>query len=103
MSPRRPTRPESTPEEPMSNTPPTNASDLDRPHPFLTEEVDNGASPVGGEPPSRLGSKARHAVAEVLGWRPKSGDGRGFVAALTSGYDLNEVEGHIEAVWRPRG
>jgi hypothetical protein len=95
--------PESTPEEPMSNTPPTNAIDLDRAYPILTEEVDIGTAPDGGVSTSRLGHTARNAVAEVLGWRPKSGDGRGFVAALTSGFDLREVEGHIEAVWRPRG
>lgn len=87
----------------MSNTPPTNALDLDRAYPILTEEVDIGATPDGSVSTSRLGHTARNAVAEVLGWRPKSGDGRGFVAALTSGFELNEVEGHIEAVWRPRG
>jgi hypothetical protein len=38
----------------------------------------------------------------VLGWRPRSGDAKGFVAALDQSFALSEVEGHVEWKWTPK-
>ena len=41
-------------------------------------------------------------MAEVLGWKIKDGDSKGFIGALTQSFTLTEVEGHIESTWKPR-
>src|ERR1700720_2188686 len=79
--------------------------------PLLTEEVGYPPSPlarpsggpsVGVPGASPLGQIAAKAVADVLGWKPKAGDAKGFVGALTQAFTLTEVEGHIESKWAPR-
>jgi hypothetical protein len=79
-------------------------------YPVLTEEVPAGvlptttgpatAGPVGGT--SQLGLRADSAIREVLSWRTKADDPKGFVAALNQAFDLKEVEGHTEWTWTPR-
>jgi hypothetical protein len=80
-------------------------------YPVLTEEVGYPPSPlarpsggpsVGVPGASPLGQIAAKAVADVLGWKPKTGDAKGFVGALTQAFTLTEVEGHIESKWTPR-
>jgi hypothetical protein len=39
---------------------------------------------------------------EVLAYRPRTADPRGFVAALTNAFTTVEVEGHTETRWTPR-
>jgi hypothetical protein len=39
---------------------------------------------------------------QVLGWRPKAGDTKGFVVALSRSFSLTETEGHTEIAWTPR-
>ena len=77
-------------------------------YPVLTEEVGyppsplarpSGAPPAGGAP---LGQIATKAIADVLGWKPKAGDTKGFLGALTQSFALTEVEGHVESEWKPR-
>jgi hypothetical protein len=58
------------------------------------------AAPIGGASP--LGLAADKAIREVLSWRTKSDDPKGFLGALNQAFDLKEVEGHTEFKWTPR-
>lgn len=58
------------------------------------------AGPVGGTSP--LAMTADKAIREVLSWRTKSADPKGFVGALNQAFDLKDVEGHTEWTWTPR-
>ena len=78
------------------------STDIELAYPILTEEVEGGAGPSGAVAPSALSVTARNAVREVLGWRPRPGDGKGFVAALTGSFTTEEFEGHTEVTWHPR-
>src|SRR4029077_16486505 len=75
------------------------------PYPILTEEVSfpapspTGPGVAGGAP---LGQVVESAMRQVLGWRPKAGDTKGFVAALSQSFSLTETEGHTEVTWSPR-
>jgi hypothetical protein len=81
-------------------------------YPILTEEVGYPPSPLatpstggrggsgGGNAP--LGQIATKAVSEVLGWKFKAGDTKGFVGALTQSFSLTDIEGHVESKWTPR-
>jgi hypothetical protein len=79
-------------------------------YPVLTEEVGYPPAPLstpsGGAPSapggSGLGQIASRAVADVLGWKVKTDDPKGFVGALTQAFTLTEVEGHIVSKWVPR-
>jgi hypothetical protein len=79
-------------------------------YPILTEEVGYPpsplAAPTGGAPAGISGSPltqmAAKAVADVLGWKPKAGDSKGFLGALTQSFSLTDVEGHTESKWTPR-
>lgn len=77
--------------------------------PILTEEVGYPPSPLappgktgGATGGSQLGQMAMKAIADVLGWKPKVGDPKGFVGALNASFTCQEVEGHNECVWAPR-
>lgn len=80
-------------------------ADLDFAYPILTEEVGGAQAPsgTGATAPSGLGQAATNAIRDVLGWRPKAGDAKGFVAALNGSFTTYEVEGHTEVRWTPRG
>jgi GH18 family chitinase len=79
-------------------------------YPVLTQDFSPGALPsatgpaqvgtIGGT--SALGLAADKAIREVLSWRTKSDDPKGFVGALNQAFDLKEVEGHTEWSWTPR-
>jgi hypothetical protein len=79
-------------------------------YPILTEEVGYppsplstpSGSPTGGGGAGSLSQVVNKAMSEVLGWKFKAGDTRGFVGALTQSFKLNVVEGHTEATWTPR-
>jgi hypothetical protein len=78
--------------------------------PVLTQDFSLGSMPsatgpatpgtIGGTSP--LGMAADKAIREVLSWRTKSDDPKGFVGALNAAFDLKEVEGHTEFKWTPR-
>jgi hypothetical protein len=79
--------------------------------PILTEEVGYPPSPLargGGTPgggsggSTGLGQTAMKAVADVLGWKVRSDDPKGFVGALTQSFALTDVEGHVESKWVQR-
>jgi hypothetical protein len=80
-------------------------------YPILTEEVGYPPSPLatpsttapGGAPGGgSLAQMSARAVADVLGWKGKSGDAKGFVNALTQSFTITETEGHSEWEWTPR-
>lgn len=73
--------------------------------PLLTEEVDlarraQPAGPAGGI--GTVGQTVERALRDVLGWRPKASDPKGFMAALEQAFTCQEVEGHTECRWTPR-
>jgi hypothetical protein len=73
--------------------------------PVLTEEVGPiGAPGQGGTSSgtSSLGQKVGIALREILGWRPRLNDPRGFLASLNQSFEVKEVEGHTEWAWRQR-
>src|SRR5207253_1969042 len=80
-------------------------------YPILTEEVGYPPSPLatpgtsgsgGGGSTGGLGQIVNKAVGEVLGWKLKAGDTKGFLGALNQSFTLTEVEGHVESKWTPR-
>ena len=80
-------------------------------YPILTEEVGYPPSPLatpsggrGGSGGSNapLGQIVTKAMSDVLGWKIKDGDTKGFMGALTQSFTLTEVEGHVQSTWTPR-
>ena len=80
-------------------------------YPILTEEVGYPPSPLakpsggtagGGTGTVPIGQLVTKAVSDVLGWKIKPGDSKGFIGALNQSFTLTEVEGHIESKWKPR-
>jgi hypothetical protein len=73
--------------------------------PILTEEIDLGQAARPTLP--RSGTRSADQTVEqqlrdVLGWRPRAGDAKGFLAALDQAFTCEEVEGHTECRWTPR-
>lgn len=79
-------------------------------YPVLTEQVGYPPSPLAapsGAPAAvpgaaPLGQIATKALSDVLGWKLKPDDPKGFVGALTASFTCEEVEGHTECTWTPR-
>jgi hypothetical protein len=76
---------------------------------ILTEEIGSGrarrpATPGSPASPgmSQLGQIVDGALREVLGWRPRTTDSQGFVAALNQSFSVKEAGGHVEWKWTPR-
>jgi hypothetical protein len=73
--------------------------------PFLTEEVDLGGRAGPARPGGAAGAVAQtveRELREVLGWRPRASDPKGFQAALLQAFTSEEVAGHTEYHWNPR-
>jgi hypothetical protein len=78
--------------------------------PVLTEEVGFAPSPLakpsgapaGGGGSTSLGQTVTKAVSDVLGWKIKPNDPKGFVGALTASFTCADVEGHTQCTWTPR-
>jgi Carboxypeptidase regulatory-like domain len=72
--------------------------------PFLTEEVDLGGRGGPAQPggAGAVGQTVERALREVLGWRPRASDPKGFQAALLQAFTSEEVAGHTEYHWNPR-
>jgi hypothetical protein len=78
--------------------------------PLLTEEVGFAPSPLarpsgtpsGGYGPTSLGQTVTQAVSDVLGWKIKPDDPKGFAGALTASFTCADVEGHTQCTWTPR-
>jgi hypothetical protein len=79
-------------------------------YPILTEEVrHNGpyrpepsGSPGYASPAyTPYGKIVENALRDILGWRVRESDPKGFVAALNQSFHLADVEGHTEWQWMP--
>jgi len=57
---------------------------------------------ITGSGSLQLAQVATQTITNVLGWKPKDDDAKGFVGALTQSFSLKDVEGHVEATWTPR-
>jgi len=76
--------------------------EVDQAFPLLTTE----GAVRGGAPASGAADQTPTVTAvirDVLGWRPRQQDTKAFTAALDASFELETVEGHIEARYRPRG
>jgi hypothetical protein len=77
-------------------------------YPILTREIPDLDAAVGDTPAvsgpggTSLTATARQSIRQVLGWRYRSEDPKGFLAALGKAFTLKEVEGHIESEWKPQ-
>jgi hypothetical protein len=78
-------------------------------YPVLTEEVGFAPSPLArpsGAPSgggmASLGQTVTQAVSDVLGWKIKPDDAKGFVGALNASFTCSDVDGHTECTWTPR-
>jgi hypothetical protein len=79
-------------------------------YPLLTKGVNgyagsrNGHMPGGngGYDGSPLTHTAQGAIRDLLGWRYRADDPKGFLAALNKAVDLKQVEGHLESSWKAR-
>jgi hypothetical protein len=77
-------------------------------YPILTKEVGgygkgsrNGES-AGSSGGGSLTRAAQGAIRDLLGWRYRADDPKGFLAALNKAVDLKEVGGHVESTWKTR-
>jgi hypothetical protein len=77
-------------------------------YPILTKQVDGYRSggrdgqSAGAPASGSLTRSAQGAIRDLLGWRYRANDPKGFVAALSKAVDLKEVEGHVEWTWKVR-
>ncbi len=74
-------------------------------YPILTENVSFPAAPgrsglSAGTAP--LSQKVDLTLREILGWRPRNNDPKGFLTSLTQSFEIKDVEGHTQWKWRPR-
>jgi hypothetical protein len=53
-------------------------------------------------PSSSIGQTVEGALREILAWRPKPEDPKGFTAALNQAFTIRDIEGHTEFSWTPR-
>jgi hypothetical protein len=79
-------------------------------YPVLTEEVGyppspiatGGGTPVSGSAQASLGGTVESTLRQLLGWKPNSGDPKGFVGALNASFQCSMVEGRTDCTWVPR-
>lgn len=72
-------------------------------YPVLTEgTVSAPGVRTTGAGTRSLGQTVEGTLREVLGWRPRQDDPKGFLAALTQSFTCEEVEGRSECKWTPR-
>lgn len=77
-------------------------------YPILTRDASdypvsrNGSSSTtgGGNGVTSITRTAKQTLRDVLGWRYRTDDAKGFLAALNKSFSLKEVEGHIEWEWK---
>ena len=75
-------------------------------YPILTRETSdypysrNGSSSSSGNGITATTRTAKQTIRDVLGWRYRSDDAKGFLAALNKSFSLTEVEGHVEWEWK---
>jgi hypothetical protein len=70
--------------------------------PLLTYDTSRPRGKPNGGSTASTTSIAQQTVRNVLGWRYRDDDARGFTAALGKAFTLTQVEGHTEAIWNPQ-
>lgn len=79
--------------------------DVDIPYPVLSESGGGGSWGTSGGSSTALASpgvSVEGTIREVLGWRPRTSDPKGFLAALNQAFDFKEVDGHHEFTWNQK-
>jgi hypothetical protein len=79
-------------------------------YPILTEEVGFASSPAAPSPVvsapgsggAGLGAMVTKAVGDVLGWKVKADDVKGFMGALNASFTGEAVDGNTAYKWTPR-
>ena len=77
-------------------------------YPILTRDASdypssrNGSSTTSRNGSTSLTGTAQQTIRDVIGWRYRFGDTKGFLAALDKAFSLKEVEGHVEWDWKPQ-
>ena len=77
-------------------------------YPILTREVSGyggggrSGNSSGLSSGGSLTRTAQSALRDLLGWRYRADDPKGFLAALNKAVDLKEVDGHVESTWKAR-
>lgn len=78
-------------------------------YPVLTQEVGYAPSPLAmsagspaGTGTTNLGATVSKAINDVLGWKSKTDDNKGFLGALNASFTCEEIEGRTECKWTPR-
>lgn len=77
-------------------------------YPILTRDASdypasrNGSSSSNGSGNgvTSITRAAKQTIRDVLGWRYRVNDPKGFLAALNKSFSLKEVEGHVEWEWK---
>lgn len=77
-------------------------------YPVMVEEIGAAGpgvavrAPGAGSAPGDPSATVDLALRDILGWKPRNNDPRGFIGALTQSFDLKDIEGHVEATWKQR-
>jgi hypothetical protein len=75
-------------------------------YPILTRETTSNGSDrnghAGGGGGGTLARVAQDTIRQVLGWRYRTDDPRGFAAAMGKAFALKEVDGHTEWEFKPQ-
>jgi hypothetical protein len=71
--------------------------------PLWVENVDTVGDKVGGSTASggSVGKLVAKTISDTLGWRVRPNDPKGFLAALTNSFQLEEKKGVVLAKWTP--
>lgn len=77
-------------------------SDSNGTYPSLNIDIGQSAQRPTKRPISALEQTVEGALREVLAWRPRATDPKGFQAALNQAFTSKEVNGRSEWTWTPR-
>jgi hypothetical protein len=74
---------------------------------LLTDNISTGTSPAApssrlGGPDSNIGQRVTQTLREVLGWKVRDDDPKGFAGALSASFSISQVEGHTDWTFTPR-
>jgi hypothetical protein len=74
---------------------------------LLTDNISGGTSNtptsrLGGSDTGGVGQRVGQALREVLGWKVRDDDPKGFAGALTASFSISQVEGHTDWTYTPR-
>ena len=71
-------------------------------YPILTQKIDANGAPIGGtSQDSSLRTTVENTLRQVLGWRPRRDDPKGFSTALKQSFEQIVEEGGQRWIWTP--